>query len=534
MLGRTSQQSTPQYLLGILLLLCLPAMVYSQQNQIKKAKLYNGNNLMLFMSGSQTKFTSELSADKKKITITIQNTGFNELPELTATNSRIESVFFQHSGKNTTVSILLKEKSGYTASLLPYSQSVSIDVFDWTTLTNAEENYRSGLIAFNNNILSVAKDYFNRAEITQHPNATAYSGFISLIEGKYAAATTKLEKALEQKSSLVDIYGGLSIAYKKENNTSKVEKNEKTFVDTFGKKPYFDEELLQKQITVPNTFESGNLVFAAPVDSTSIKNTISDDTATSDVALDQLKQLQGNKEPQKTVTPLPTSKASNQSLLPGWLFNSLLGIALALISVGLLLLRGFNKWKKDQLLIAQQYAAMQSQPSYNFSDTLSSAMNSTEVMATKAYQNQMNTELVESLAKEDDNQKNTLESEPQEKQTLFDFDDSVYQELEERKRKTVNDVTKHGDKPSVIPDTLLYQASGKVELSANILEQQKHQTAHAIESIDYTTLPNDEESLAHVAKQLGVDVNILRTKKHLTSMQNDTVSKEQIVRKLNV
>ncbi|MBL7976155.1 MAG: hypothetical protein JNJ85_14665, partial [Candidatus Kapabacteria bacterium] len=202
MLGRTSQQSTPQYLLGILLLLCLPAMVYSQQNQIKKAKLYNGNNLMLFMSGSQTKFTSELSADKKKITITIQNTGFNELPELTATNSRIESVFFQHSGKNTTVSILLKEKSGYTASLLPYSQSVSIDVFDWTTLTNAEENYRSGLIAFNNNILSVAKDYFNRAEITQHPNATAYSGFISLIEGEYATATSKLEKALEQKSSL--------------------------------------------------------------------------------------------------------------------------------------------------------------------------------------------------------------------------------------------------------------------------------------------------------------------------------------------
>jgi len=528
-----------KYLLFISIAFCLfvvPLNLFAQQNLLKKANLYSSGSILLFMNGNDTKFRSELSADKKKITITIQNTTFTELPEITSNSGRIETVIFQHSGKNTIASILLREKSGFTTSLLPYSQSISVDVFDWSALSNAEENFRSGLIAFNNNILSVAKDYFNRAELSQHPNATAYSGFINIIEGNYSEATTHLEKALSRNSPLTDVYGGLTIAYRKVNNEEIASGYEKKFIDTFGRKPFFDEKLLEKQITIPNTFESSNLVFAAPVDSNTITGKHENSNISSDNIDSITHQLLQSQSPQqnKTITSIPT-KASNQSLIPSWMYNGLIGISLALITVGLLLLRGFNKWKKDQLYLTHQYASMSTKTQNSFSDTLNSAITNNEVVAVNAYKAQQSTD-IDSNEKESGNVEDVTESASNlelKENKLFDFDEDVYNEFEERKRNQVYNTNLSNDISTSIPETLLYQTNGKAELSANILDQQKSVLSKSIDTIDFTSLPVDDESLEHLSKQIGVDVNVLRAKQHLSTLESNVKTIGEIAKKLS-
>lgn len=520
---------------GILLSLPLSA----QQFQVTALRLSGGAHLLINTNGKDLRFTHQLSEDKRKISIVIADASISgDKREENALNGRIESVFMQRSGTNVIVTLVLREKSGYTASLLPYSRSVAVDVFDWSGLSAAEDNYRSGLIALNNNIPATAKEYFNKAHSDGHADATAYMSFLSVREGNVREGKIYADLALSRKTSLADIYGALAEISREEKNDAKVREYEQEFSKRTGRLPYFDEERIAIEVSAAPRYEPTSLVMAPRTDTAAGGTTPITADSSENTLSQQLQALQGKSSAQQQADTTNLSATKSTSFVPSWFSSLIFGTAAALIMVGILLIRSYSKWKREQLLYAVNYAQqMQQQQPPAFASDLHAAMNSNEHQAAQAYakagslldmtDDKPATEQTHSATHTDTPIPQEEESEQQE---LFDFDDSFYREYEQQRAESQNRSILTNTQPTV-PQELFYQTPGKAELSNNILNEQQRLRQETLHNIQQSGLPTDDETLEQLARQLGVEVGMLKATKHINSIGQDGEQKKTMAKK---
>lgn len=506
-------------------------LLSQETTQVTKTRIIGGVNVLISTTGKTVKYSSSLSNDKRKVLLRIANaTVVDDARQASSSAGLIDNVMLKKDRNDVIVIVTLRESSGYTATLLPYSRTISIDVFNWDLLKPAEEQYRSGLIAIEDNVLGMAKDYLMKAESRNHPDATAYVGLLSIKEGDYEAGKNYLRKAIERKSELPDIYGGLSHIGRNQGNDEDARKYEQEFIKRTGRAPYFDEEriLIEKRANVP--FEPTSLVFENPQDTTTIPSTsLASNQSNGDSILNELRILQNKNQPTPQPTPQNQTSNSATSLLPSWVSTTMLGLGISLIAVGILLIRSYKRWKKQQLeyianLLKQQYQQSQQQnnqtPQPNsFDQTLGGAILANENQAVNAYK-QAGSIFDSTISDGDDiaSNKNTSSAQPastlnfdtakpkieqlkSEKQpdsddALFDFDESIYKQHEERKRQTMREnLLKQVQSISAeFPDELFFQTDSQPQLSSEPESRIIPKAGIDYTKVDDTTLRNQLNS----------------------------------------
>ncbi len=524
----------------IMTAVCTSTGIKAADFQITGADIFGGTSMLIRTNGTNVSYTSSLSDDKRKLTILIRNAAIKtEKRDFTSTKGIIESAFLQVSKKDVLVSLLLRESAGYTAVLLPYSRSISVDVFKWTNLSASEDHYRSGLIALQTNAVAVAKDHFVLAADARHADAAAFAGFINAQEGNLSEAKDYLLKALERKSGIADVYGGLSRIAREEKNETKARSYENEFIQRAGRPPYFDEEKLKIQKIAPPVAEPVSL--AVLLDSSSQKkdtvanpnaqsasNTAANGQNSTDSLIQQFRNLKNS-----SGTSGITDSSATAKQTPGifqWLNNALFGIGVALLLVGLLFIRGYFRWKKSQL---QYIKAKQNQNSLSraFGSKLNTAIAATEQQAAAAYQRSGSlidkvvddeeaefeeASLVASAkmerratqrpqADEATAKSPTAKKEAESSADLFDFDESFYASRESRAPKSPREIT-----PSLRDeDNPIYNTRAEAQLSSSDSLSTDTNANPSIQAGDSPLLDVDSDSLEALAQQLGIDPSLL-------------------------
>lgn len=457
------------------------------------------------------RFTAELSADKRKIVVRIPDAGIGEnVNEATSYKGLVESVLARKDGRSSLVTVQLRERSGFTAVLLPYSRAITIDAFDWDKLSPADDAYRSALLALDNGLYAQAVQMLQQAERAKHPDGTAHLGFLRIREEKFSEAKRLLLQAKQDNSTIPDIYAGLSLCARRSGDDAAARTYEQDFIRMTGRAPVF---LSESPLVIPQTIEQQSEPPSLALSITEQQPQPQQDTALAqqkqdasiDTIINQQRRLKGSEQ---AVVSKETKSSSPLALMPSWMTSLLLGVGGSLVMVGILLLRGYGKWKRERLLAAAMYAqAAKQQPPAQpaadpFTTHFATAMSGTEQQAATAYQRSGNfvnrtdddtTETRETITP-------TAEKQPEQpEQELFDFDEAYYREVEEKRRT-------RRQQPAV-PDELFYQSTGSPATSLDA--QSQPQESHNVFMQSGESLSNND--IEQLAKRLGIDPKILAT-----------------------
>ncbi len=533
-----------------------PAM-HAEDFQVVGTAVFGGSNLLIRTNGTKVQYSSVLSDDKQRLTLTIKNAGIKtEQREVNSARGMIESAIMQRIGRDVVINVYFRQSAGYTAVLLPYSRSLSIDVFQWTKLSSSEDQYRSGLIALQNNVMSVAKDLIFAAAQAKHPDATAFAGFVSAREGNFVDAKDFFLKALERKSAIGDIYGGLAQVSRIESNELKAREYENQFVQRMGRPPYFDEEQLKIQKVVPPVAEPASLASLTKestadsvntADTTLTQPSASGDSSTNSL-MAQLRSLQAGSATGSDVTTQSAPTAAKP--LFAWLDSALLGFGAALVLIGLVFLRGYTRWKKQQLAYVK-LGIEEQRKSAAFGSNLQQAMAVSEQQAVNIYKRSASLldrqdeeesqmpQVQEQARNSRSNNSSALASRysdgelqaerPKEVKVpsvpastsadddLFDFDESFYASRKPASKATTSPSSFESDLGTKSP---LYNTDADPQLSAGQVPQASSSATQPIAT--NPVLDVDAESLEALASQLGIDPNLLSTVRKRKSSQSPT------------
>lgn len=301
-------------------------------------------NKILIRFNDNVTYKSTFTLDKKNISLEIKNS----ISKLKNTNQLINSelikeVFVQSKSSNLLLNIILKSSSGFNTYKLPYSNAIIVDVFDWSKLTKDEDNYRSGLFAYESNLYSQAIILFEESKESVK-EARSMLGIVYLLEDSLKLSFNQLTIAARNDSYLPDVYAALSQIYNEKGSSTKAK--------------YYEDKFKSKLGVKDSAFEYPKLIFnKSNIDSLEVTETLD----SSKVDLEEVNTNNRfsnlfDKDNSKT-TSISTqkNKLENEDA-----FQNLKGflkyIIIAIILLGLMLIALYLKWRKTKLDAQNQIA----------------------------------------------------------------------------------------------------------------------------------------------------------------------------------
>ncbi|MFM8472768.1 MAG: hypothetical protein ACKOBV_04480, partial [Candidatus Kapaibacterium sp.] len=378
------------------------------------------------------------------------------------------------------------------------------------------------------------------------------------------------QRSLARNSSLSDVYGALAEIERSKNNELKAREFENEFVKRTGRLPSYTHEPVTLSETISD--DSEPLSLSATEESlsenTAMAAATSDSGATTDARIDavtrELRSMQSGAEPRNV-----KSDSRADTKLPAWFLPSLSGLAAAIALISFVLLRGYMRWRRQQLRIVAAASDGSLMPpsaddtrTPSFDTDLHSAMAVQENVATAKYKAQeldaiaVPQDVAERTratffdeAASDDAASDIVASPASDTSTsesagdggLFDFSEAFYAARErtvERRRSELSGltVTPPLDSPVLAGDTPA-QVSGDDAAATGGADRRGVRTgsgtgsgtgsmgtsppAPAFESgraIPYPVgqsrmLDVDEESIANLARQIGIDPAIIKAQR---------------------
>src|SRR5574344_1820340 len=137
-------QDLMKHIVTILVFLLLSAQSAMSQCYVESIKIAPLNRALICIHGKSPQFTSRLSDDKQSVIIANAKPAANLFP---IESSGIISSVTQVAGSGVQLQVNLTDKRGYSAFLLPMSNAICVEVFDWSKLSEKEDSYRSALLA---------------------------------------------------------------------------------------------------------------------------------------------------------------------------------------------------------------------------------------------------------------------------------------------------------------------------------------------------------------------------------------------------
>lgn len=317
------------------LLLFLIANV-SFSKSIQKITVQPNNRVNIFLD-EEIIYTSLLSDNKEKVEINLSSTFFQDnVKDIIVNNGLISSISTFTDNNNTYVAILLSKQLGYTANYLPYSKTISLEVFDWKNLKPSQDALRNGLLALESGLIPEAISSLNTAAQLKSSEGYAYLGLTELLNGEETSGYTNLISAFENRSDIPDVYAALAQIYKSKGETQIANKFSKIFSNLTGI-TYFDDE----------NFNVENISLISNLNLNYLDKFI---TESSDLDTNHLSNIVETQDTVKTNSP-PTEEQGE--ILGNFVVHDFLKylITMAFISAGVIILVYLTKKKKQERIL---------------------------------------------------------------------------------------------------------------------------------------------------------------------------------------
>ncbi len=497
------------------------------QNLATKIVINPLNRAVIYFNNFPFIYSTELSSDKKRVTISVSNTSIVDSARNITSSGIISDIYSKTSNNNLQIDLLLKEKRGYTAIALPYTKSLIVEVFNWETLTPAEDLFRTGLLSYEEKILNPAKNDLTNSVIQGNSEAAAYLGLLLLKMGKLNSARENLLFAEKAKIDLPDIYAALSQIYSM--------KNDKVWTDHYNEK--------FKQLTGLPTFtpiEIAQLIekdslFSEPIEhlkelSMKLADTVKQDSVTEKSELNnKFKNIIGDS------TKVDNQNANN-GILPWW-FNYVIGFVVTIL---ILVLYFYLKWRNQRIEMLN--TIKQENMKANMQAANPNTAKPKANRFAEAYKKQ------ELFAKKNPVQpaKQQVQQKPNSTNDEVEFERDVKTKpkIDNKTRKEVENFLstvkeKFPTKPlsEKIKQDLEKKTApvtARVELSMHLAEEQQRIRSKSLATLDEKDIPKDDNSLTKVAKQLGVEKSSLETRKNLEKIKSDSSSIKKLAEKFSL
>ncbi len=539
-------KNRPYYNIIIPIILLSIALPLKSQSQVilNRTIVTDKGRAILYFDGIP-EFRSSLSDDKKKVVISINSADAQEEARVVNSSGLIESVYAQTFDGDLTISVLLKEEAGYTIAPMPFSNSLIVEVFSWDKLSTAEDNYRSGLLALENNIYPTAQKYFEKAAKAGHVNSKALLGILKLKNSKLDSALLLLKEAEKGSSDIYDIFAAISQIYELNGDQKNANKYNTLFagktslndfprlvVDYAGESDGLQEEPMSFLRAITDDEQEA----ATGIEQDTAKDTLSESK--------QFENLFKNDTARANKSANDTAEYSlfenGIDTLLTYAFSFIIGLAILIVYL-------FVRWRKKQMSLASK------EDRQEFKKRLAEARE--EVQLRKEYAARTKAEKEEKAGKLIDK---TTES------ASGDFEKNSEQEkyMQAAKRSQIQSKNdEKSDKPGPVEtegrDTEILDnigsieevdltggsnqliekkpaASARIEMALNLAEEQRKVKTKKLESLQSRPLPVVTDKLSDVAKKLGIEQGGLEIKMKVEKMLADKKSLSKLADKFSV
>jgi hypothetical protein len=502
-------------ILTIYLMVSSSGYSYSE-NSIQKLSIDPLNRVNINLSFLPEKFESTLSEDKLKITIKLEETSVNPNERQRSSTGVISDVTVSKVGKNSVISISLKEKRGYNAVILPYSKTLIVEVFQWNQLSVGEDKYRTGLLGFENKIPSVAIKDFSAAVKENIPNAAAFLGIIYLRLGKINSAELCLLLAEKSGSNINDLNAALSQVYTIKHDTIKSKEYEKKFIQKVGINEF-------QFLIIPEIIETDSIYTE---ETGYLKDLLSKSQPMNIVKDSIIKKVDSALISKNKITLVDSSSIKGFKISDYYEYALMLFFAI-LISVLYLYL----KWRNKKLFI------MKTNKGVRFGKDL---FNQKEKIIPKKvsdiYKSNEQSEILSKQTPVKNNEYINIDLIDHDKKLA---DEKMRKEVETYLKNVRNQPKSKHDNIEDEFETLKEKSSpkpiisAKIELAMNLAEEQKKIKTRNLHELENINMPKDLSKLSEISKKLGIEKGGLETKQAIERLLADEDYLEKLKRKFD-
>jgi hypothetical protein len=437
------------------------------------------NRLTIYFTDLPKEISSYLNSSKTIISVIINDAVSKVNKDSIVGEGIISKAILEKFSNHINIDIYLKSPRGYTITPLEFSNSLMIEVFDWSSLSPAEDNYRMGQLALTNN-LAAARKFFELAFSENIANAGFYLGYLYLKANLPDKASQILLKAENLGCNIPDIYSAIAQSYYLLNDKPNFEKYKSKFLQNSNIAnfkfiniiPELKDSIFKE---VPEIFDENNPKASADTNRT----------------LDTAKKVQ-------PIIISETKSEPNQgkySLIEKVLiffFTSILLVTVLLISL-------YLKWKKEKRILEIKK---------KFEDELlkQKGMKLPQHFASQVYQK------TEEFSKGDSKQDETKKT--------SDLNPEIKALAEQIIGEKRSEIQKENEEKAQTPP-IPKKYPPRVEIALQIQKEQAELIKKKIEKIESVSVSANSEKLEELAKKLGINKTSILAKKNIEAIEKN-------------
>ena len=453
------------------------------------------NNVFLFFRNYPINFKSNLSDDKMKIILNLNNCLVADSVRMKQGKGIINDVYVNSQKNGIAIYISLNEQTGYTAVSLPFTRSILVETFRWVQLTPSEDTLRQGLLALEDNITEVAQRLLFAASVRQEPLAAFYLGLMYLQQGKINSALHNFRFAELHGVDIPDLYAALSQVYSIKDQLDSASKYAKLFQSKTG-------FTYSPKIPIANIIETDTICLE-PVSHLSLVSKVSQDSLSIKDTSELAKKFESIlKDTVKTEDEIP---AIYKQIL-----TYIVGVVAGLI---MLIVYLYLRWrqKKQKEVINKSRQPKDKNTSAKTEQKKNKDITA-KLMAARAYSQ---------------SQKNTIDDKKQEKPESktenIKFEDkqraieNIIEEIRSEQAEKETNTQVSDIEPNPQPKKVV---SAKFEIAMNLVEEQRKIKQKNIEKLGKEFII-ETSRLNEIARSLGIEKGSLETRKAIENIEKD-------------
>lgn len=508
------------------------------QTEIQELSMLPDGSVALFCSQEPQLSTSELSAEKTKIILRLKNTISTDKAREFAGKGAVDNVFVQNDKGTAVVYIVLKQKSGFTTAIYPYSQCLVVHIFDWKKVTPKENAYYSGLFALESKVNETAHDYFLNSEQLGNGDAAAMLGFLLMKAGKIDESIPHFLHASELKTTIPDVFAALSEIYAHRQDPKRAERFASLYTQKTKKKdfPHILDGFTSSDTFVEPHSLAQNLLSDESPHLITIENP--QDSAKTDNKPQQKIDTINQPTPRVQASVLDSTFRQNQtapfkSLLPTWATWALGGFVLISIFGIFLMAWLYLRWRKNQ---TQKSSEIRTKSNISiFESEMQEAFQSTPAQkAVASYQQAsdlqgFNQDEQNVIGISEETISTTEESKPV-KHWMDELDDSIEDRdtnisianveiYQERTIPTIDFAPQLASSDIERLAQKFRKGQGELEMAIHLLARQKQEAQARTTLVDAASIPEKSSQVSKMAKELGVSSSELEMKRNLNAWE---------------